>query len=561
MAGKTKHILYRDGRFYARVVVPPGLRRIIGKTELREPLGADKRTAERNHHSVVASLLDQIDQARNQLASEAPPLTKIARDFYKRELERDDDERANGGKKQAREFNELTSSIAATSLRRLAVGRVGVEEAETLMGWAADEIADRGEAPAIKGTPERLELLRLLAEVKLEVLARALERDNGAITLSEPSLPVLLDQKPTIPSTISELGRSRVISEHSTKTLSELLPMFHEERTTIRPDTAKEHAVAVRMIEEFFGEAKSVCDISRQDVLAYKRALLRTPSNYVKRFRGLTLPEAIEANDKRAEPFPRLNPGTISDKWLAHIKAIFSWMANNAIIPDNPAAGIRVEEGAGQKDPSRLHFSPDDLAKIFGPPLFATGVPLETRHWALLLALHTGARPAEIARIELDEIRRERGVLVIDFAKGLKNKASIRLVPVHQRLIEFGLLERVESLRENGARRLFPDWLPTASGKFTDRLPRWFNRTYLPSLKIHDRTKTFYSFRHSLKTALSLAGVSKELNDAIAGHADKSSGAVYIHEFSIEARQEALNKANFDSIDWSAITKICKYSI
>ena len=393
MGGKVRHLIFRDGRWYARVVVPLELRRIIGKTELREPLGADKKAAERQSHAIVARMLDQIEQARHQLAAEAPPLVQIARDFYARELVRDDESRALTGEQSIRSYNATFRDAQATALRRVASGQTNVtedgDEAEAIIGWAADELMARGETSALPGTPERRELLKALAGVKLEALARTEERDRGQITPGTLTHPLLIDQPPPAPPVMSDLARSRIIGEHSTKTLAELLPMFHEERR-VRPATAKEHGVAVRMVEEFFAVPKPVCEITVQNMQSYKRALLRTPSNYTKRFPGLTLPEAIEANAKRAEPFDTLNPNTITDKWLSHVKAILAWCVDNAIIPDNPAAGVKVDQGAGQKDPPRVPFSPGDLAKIFGPPLFGPGIKLETRQWVVLVALHTG---------------------------------------------------------------------------------------------------------------------------------------------------------------------------
>jgi len=45
MAGNVRHLITRAGRYHARPVVAKGLRGIVGKTELRDPLGADQRQA------------------------------------------------------------------------------------------------------------------------------------------------------------------------------------------------------------------------------------------------------------------------------------------------------------------------------------------------------------------------------------------------------------------------------------------------------------------------------------------------------------------------------------
>ena len=67
MAGKIKHLLERDGRFYTRLVVPQVLRKHLGdKSELRTPLGADRRTAERAHPAALADLHLAIRQAEKK---------------------------------------------------------------------------------------------------------------------------------------------------------------------------------------------------------------------------------------------------------------------------------------------------------------------------------------------------------------------------------------------------------------------------------------------------------------------------------------------------------------
>jgi hypothetical protein len=58
-----KHVQFSRGRYVVRVTVPEDLRPIIGKRELVEPLGGDKKTAERNAHGVIAGFLARIEEA------------------------------------------------------------------------------------------------------------------------------------------------------------------------------------------------------------------------------------------------------------------------------------------------------------------------------------------------------------------------------------------------------------------------------------------------------------------------------------------------------------------
>lgn len=172
--------------------------------------------------------------------------------------------------------------------------------------------------------------------------------------------------------------------------------------------------------------------------------------------------------------------------------------------------------------------------------MFSDPETYETRQWAVLLALYTGARSSsELARLTLGDLREEQGVPVFDLSAATKNRRSKRLVPIHEDLIKLGLLNYAKRLRERGEPRLFPDWQPE------DKVNRWFLRTFLPSLGITDRTKVFHSFRHNLKTELIRSGCTRELSDLIAGHEDQSAAAVYIHDAPVKRMKEALDKVNF----------------
>jgi site-specific recombinase XerD len=530
-----KHLHEIKGRFAVRVVVAPELRGIIGRAELREWLGRDRKVAERNAHAVVARFLAEIDGARDKLAADAPTIRTAARGHYGAELLADDRERGAGGTAKLR---SLTTPLRASRLRLLAAGQIDADEGEALMGWAADYLVETGKAPA---DVDRAALLKGLAAAQLEALARFEERDQGKVTLSPPTTSILADDDAPIAKTSST-------KKVNGPTLDELLVDFHRERMagnrTLSAKTMSEHKVAVRMLGEYLGATTPARSITRTDMLAYKRALMETPTNYRQRFPGKSLPEAIALNDASKEPYPTLNPQTINEKWLSHVSTIMGWCANNGLLDDNPARGIKVDEGKGYREPTRVPFSKDDLARIFGHAMFTDPSTYGTRQWALLVALYTGARSSsEIARIKLSDIYQEQGVWVFDLEEATKNLHSKRLVPVHRKLLELGLLAYVEQLRLAGAERLFPDWAPE------HKINRWFLRTFKAEIGITDKRKVFHSFRHSLKTALALHGVNRDVSDMITGHKDQSVGGVYIGDASVtmvKAMKEGIDRVEFD---------------
>lgn len=182
-----KHVHFIRGRYVVRVTVPEDLRGIIGKRELAESLDGDKRAAERLAHGVIAGFLDQIEQAREALGANQPTLSSAAKAHYEAELVADDKARAAVGTKAVASLNVHVAPHRASLLRLVAAGEIIGEEAEALIGYAADDLAARGLAPA---TP-RPELLRALAEVQLDALARLDERAKGAIIPGAPQSPLL----------------------------------------------------------------------------------------------------------------------------------------------------------------------------------------------------------------------------------------------------------------------------------------------------------------------------------------------------------------------------------
>jgi len=155
MAGRVRYLLNREGRYYARVAVPARLRKIIGKRELLEPLGADRRTALKSLPAVVAVLLLELDTARARIrpharrgeaAAAAPsPLPTQPVNFrirYRRTL------------------------VGITS------GRATEAQAGTAVGWAVDSLKAQGVIACDKGSTEWNNAMRALAGIQLEFLRR-----------------------------------------------------------------------------------------------------------------------------------------------------------------------------------------------------------------------------------------------------------------------------------------------------------------------------------------------------------------------------------------------------
>ncbi|MDF2810585.1 MAG: integrase family protein [Microvirga sp.] len=557
----TRNLQFKDGRHYARRAVPKELQSILGKREIVIALGADRGAALDQLGAALAAMSRQIADARASLAAPRtaprPPLSpkrqlapvEIAHQHLEARLAFDAETRA------------LSSDLIGVGspdpdyvrqLRDIAAGRRPDPLPEPIR-LALDFAKRHGPLADEAAT------LRMLARAELVALDTEMHRDEG-----EPDPPVPSDLIPPKPE--PDKQSARILCEDSTKTLGELLPRLLQERKPT-PSTAREYEVMVRQFEELIDPLPAIHEITRRTVQRFKDRLLEAPSSATKRFPGMTLPEAIEANRKRAEPYPGLDPKTVNDKTLMRLNGLLNWAVRQDIIPDNPASGVKAEITGGKvKAPPRVPFAAGDLTKLFAPSLFGKA-PEETR-WAMLIGLFAGLRPSESAQMRLDSVRRERGVLCLVVEEETKTEGSRRMVPVHSTLIGLGFEKYVARLRSTNATHLFPGWHAdgmrakqeaeakgsTVLNQFFPRfIPRRFNVTYRKNAGIADPRKDFYSFRHTFKTGLSSAGVERGLMDQLCGHRDGSAGSVYVHSVSVEALKEAVERLVFDGFDAKTI--------
>lgn len=520
MAARIPHLLDRDGRYYARIVVPKPLRSLFdGRWEMSAPLGADRREALRRLPSAVAEIQSQLEAARAQLRTAYRPKVQarpgksltdrqMAAQHYGTELALDDSERAAYATEAPPTDMSAFGPAHEAALRKVVSGKATNDEMAAAVGWIIDAMRESGHTYVERGTEKWRALARTMAGVQLEVFQRQSDRDHGRDD-APPQHPALAPIKPPETDPLA----ARMLDGESNQSLSEIFKRYSAERKAT-PATTQECEVSIRMFEEQLGTAKPLYRITRQDVQGFKRALLETPTNYRKRFPGKALPEAIAANKKRKEPYETLVARTINNKILSRIHSLLEWCVKNDLIPDNPAAKIRVDF-VKSAEPSRLPFSGDDLKLIFPTAMFKSD--LGEFEWAMLISLYGGMRASELAQVKLSSVCHERGVLVFDIEEKTKNVGSKRIVPVHGALIGHGLDKRITTLKAAGETHLFPKWYGdgmkakqaateygTASLNqyFPRFIPRKFNRNYLPKLGIGER-KVWHSLRHTFKTQLS----------------------------------------------------------
>ena len=186
MAGKVSHLVNRKGRHHARLVVPKDLRGIVGRTELRSPLGGDYREALKLLPGAVAQLQHQIAQAERQAGAgqaQATPARyplapdQIAYSHYMQRLAFDDEIRNSPS---FAGFGRIgIDDLLVKRLRDAIAGHANDAELGALVGAQIERFRAAGNLDAEPGSTEWREIARALCHAELEALARAAERDEG----------------------------------------------------------------------------------------------------------------------------------------------------------------------------------------------------------------------------------------------------------------------------------------------------------------------------------------------------------------------------------------------
>jgi integrase len=172
----------------------------------------------------------------------------------------------------------------------------------------------------------------------------------------------------------------------------------------------------------------------------------------------------------------------------------------------------------------------------------------DEKFWLPLIAVYSGMRQEEICQLHCEDIRQHEGVWVFDVhdapPRQLKNRNARRLVPLHHKLIEVGLLDYVDELRREGSSRIFPNLKPGgADDRFGHNFAKWFTR-YRRDVGLYEPLLDFHSLRHSATTFLIQAGVEPILVDALTGHETAGETARYTKQFKIEQLRAAIDQLN-----------------
>ncbi|MGN6094462.1 MAG: site-specific integrase, partial [Luteibacter jiangsuensis] len=183
--------------------------------------------------------------------------------------------------------------------------------------------------------------------------------------------------------------------------------------------------------------------------------------------------------------------GHTLSKHRQRLSAFFNFLIENDKVQRNPLKGIAKASSFDTDEDTGRAFTQAELDAIFEPVAFAAwSAKYPHRFWAPLIGLFTGARVTEVSQLYVDDIAVEHGVAGFHIRKGkpgqkLKNKGSLRFIPVAQPLLDAGFLDFVEDMRKANHDRLFPH-LPNNDGNgFGRQMSRQFS-VYIKARDVSD---------------------------------------------------------------------------
>lgn len=408
-------------------------------------------------------------------------------------------------------------------------------------------ISDQGLLPesTVKNFHWNRDLGPYLVESREEVLAPLIERYDMPIEIGSKAFDMLGDEyekwhyefKTKAMRLNDEYGKiefneasSEVVettySQEDSADLSELIQAFiteHLRGESWSLNTEKSYLQMLSLLSRILGEKKLCTEITRKDCRRVKEILSKLPVGHSvkKKTKGKTIQEIVKLDLE-----PKLSVKTIN-KHLVTYSSLFKWGVTNDYVATNYFEGLSLKQ-ANKNKPSREAFSQNEAQLILKELINNEKnlVRKKYQKWGALIGLFTGARLNEVAQLTVDDIKEIDGILCFDIndngdRKQLKNAASERIVPIHSKLLELGLLDYVKAVKNIGRERLLYELTYDANNKYGRNLGRWFNTRFLVELGLKRKQLVFHSLCHTMVTELLRSGVETPLAKAVVGHAQE----------------------------------------
>ena len=342
--------------------------------------------------------------------------------------------------------------------------------------------------------------------------------------------------------------------KHNKQLFSEVAQEYLKECITNAPKTIDHKKTTYKLFESICGNLP-LHKINKKTARLFKLKMLECPANITK---------ANNIQDINWDNLPRNNKKqshvTVNNR-IGAMTSLFTWAVNNDLIQNNPFSGLMIKN-AKQNAVKRPSFDQSSLNTLFNSPIYTgnSGKTLKCRliegskiykdhiYWIPLIGLYTGMRLNEICQLEKCDIKKQDDVWIFDLSqsnhKQLKTPSSRRSVPIHNQLLNLGLLEYVEITKDG---RLFKELPKRKDGTYSHKFTKQFT-IILTELKLKQGGLCFHSFRHTFIDGLRNAGVERSIIMRLVGHSNsKDIHSNYGDGHNIKVLQNSINQLGLNS--------------
>jgi integrase len=350
-------------------------------------------------------------------------------------------------------------------------------------------------------------------------------------------------------------GAGATVLKKRSPLFSELVNDYKRDRLATEKweeSTQEENLAIYQLFIDIVGDMP-IGDVSEEIALTFVETVKKLPANRnkMRAYKGKSIEEVIALDP------PPMATRTIN-KYLERISSLFKFATSKPKydLHYNPFSGRSLEGDSQRREP----FTVDELIRLFSAGEHADHhYKADFHFWLPLLGLLTGARLNELCQLHLSDFEVVEGIPCINISdeeegQRLKNKSAKRLVPLHDKLIEIGILRFVEQRRNQGVERLFPSLEFRNKGGYGATASKWFGN-FKKRCGINEKnTKVFHSFRHTFISSLLNDDVPETVIAPIVGHEGKLvTSTVYWNKKDPAKRKAIIDKLQLPNDVWQLV--------
>jgi len=234
--------------------------------------------------------------------------------------------------------------------------------------------------------------------------------------------------------------------------------------------------------------------------------------------------EEIANLDEVAPEDVLIKSGT-QGKYLKILKQFFNFMLDDGVINRDPTK--RLIMPSGESEPTEP-FTKEDMKTLFNEFELLTN---DSKYIYYILA-YTGMRPSELWKCN---IKQEDNIYYFDLTSkdiNLKTVTSRRKIPLHSKLVEMDIPNKLISLQSNFKQV---------------NISNHFNRQIINTIE-DTENKRMYGFRHTVSTNLKHQDIIMDKVSEILGHSYQDNNmtkSTYAKKYTLAQLNEAINSLSF----------------